>query len=204
MQFKNINWLGLVSGLLLLAVIPLSLYAPWWQLRIGDFGYANLSPLNSSFSLLDITFMIPFLTAINVSCLLLLSLSAVFMIAYSVNPNKEYSKPLLYWSYKNPLAILIVFLVALVALSQIAPFIVHQYAQIAFTLPIMGTSIIQAPSELLGGLSGVQINIAISGAFQWTFYLAIVASVLCTATRILYSKAPFIVKPAADATVTSS
>ena len=204
MQLKNVNWIGLISGTLLIAVILLSLYNPWWQLRIGDFGYANFSLLNTNFSFLGVTFLIPLLTAINVSCLLLLSISAVLMIAYSVNPTKEYSKQLLFWSYKNPLAILITFIGGIVALSQLVPFIANQYAQIDFTLPIIGTSVIQVPSELLGELSGVQIGIAVSGAFQWTFFLAIVAAVLCIATRIFYDKTSFMAKPVANATGTSS
>ena len=188
MQLKNINWIGLVNGILLIAVILLSLYNPWWQLRIGDFGYANFSPLNTAFSFLGITFLIPLLTAINISCLLLLSISAALMITYSVNPTKQYSKQLLCWSYKKPLAILITFIVAIVALSLLTSFIANKYAQIDFTLPIMGTSVIQVPSEMLCELSGFQISIAVSGAFQWTFFLAIAASILCIVARIFHDK----------------
>ena len=204
MQLKNVNWIGLVSGILLIAVILLSLYNPWWQLRIGDFGYANFSLLNTDFSFLGITFFIPLLTAINVSCLLLLSISAALMIVYSVNQTKKYSKQLLCWSYKKPPAILITFIGLIVALSLLVSFIANQYAQVNFTIPIMGTSVIQVPSELLGELSGVQISIAVSGAFQWTFYLAITAAVLCIATRIFYDKASFMAKPVANVTGNSS
>jgi len=204
MQVKNVNWIGLASGILLIAVILLSLYNPWWQLRIGDFVYANFSPLSTNFSFLGITFLIPLLTAINISCLLLLSISAAVMIAYSVNPTKPYSKQLLCWSYKKPLTILITFIAAIVALSQLASYLANQYAHIGLQLPIIGTSVIQVPSELLGELSGVQIGVAVSGGFQWTFYLAIAATGLCIATRILYSKASFTSEPAANITATSS
>ena len=195
MQLKNVQWIGLGSGILLIAVIPLSLYTPWWQLRIGDFGYANFSLLHTNFNLLGITFLIPLLAAINISCLLLLSISAALMIAFSINPTREYSKQFFYWSYKKPLVILIIFIGGIVALSQLVSFVANQYAQIDLTLPIIGTSVIQVPSELLGELSGVQIDIAVSGAFQWTFYLAIATAVLCIATRFFYSKASFMAKP---------
>ena len=198
MQLKNVNWIGLASGILLIAVILLSIYNPWWQLRIGDFGYANFSLLNTNFSFLGITFLVPLLTAINISGLLLMSISAALMIAYSVNATKKYSKQLLCWSYKKPLAILITFIGVIVALSLLVPFIVNQYAQIDFTLPIMGTSVIQVPSELLGELSGVQISIAVSGAFQLTFYLAIAAAVFCIASRIFHDKAFFMANPVAS------
>jgi hypothetical protein len=200
MQLKNIDWIGLTSGTLLVAVVLLSLFNPWWQLRIGDFMVANFSPLNTDFSFSGITFLVPLLTAINVSCLLLLSISAALMIAYSVNPTKKYSRQLLFWSYKNPLAIVITFMVVIVALSLLTSFIANQYAHINFTLPIMGTSVIQIPSELLGGLSGAQIGIAVSGAFQWTFYLAIAAAVLCTATRLRARLAPEIPETTISAT----
>jgi hypothetical protein len=62
---RNVNWIGLVSGTMLIAVILLSLYNPWWQLRIGDFAYANFSPLSTNFSFLGITFLIPLLMALN-------------------------------------------------------------------------------------------------------------------------------------------
>jgi hypothetical protein len=200
MQLKNVNWVGLLSGVLLVAIIPLSLYTPWWQLRIGDFGYANFSLLNTNFNFLGITFLIPLLTAINISCLLLLSISAALMIAFSVNPTREYSKQLFFWSYKKPLVILIIFIGGIVALSQLVSLVANQYAQIDLTLPIIGTSVIQVPSELLGELSGVQIDITVSGAFQWTFYLAIATAVLCIITRIFYNKASFIAKPVTNKT----
>lgn len=204
MQVKNVNWIGLASGILLIAVILLSLYNPWWQLRIGDFVYANFSPLSTNFSFLGITFLLPLLTAINISCLLLLSISAALMIAYSVNPTKPYSKQLLCWSYKKPLTILITFIAAIVALSQLVSYLANQYAHIDLQLPIIGTSVIQVPSELLGELSGVQIGVAVSGGFQWTFYLAIAATGLCIATRILYSKASLVAKPVVNVTATSN
>ena len=200
MQLKNINWMGLLSGIFLIAVIPLSLYNPWWQLRIGDFGYANFSLLNTNFNFLGITFLIPLLSAINISCLLLLSISAALMIISSIDPTKEYSKQLLFWSYKNPLIILITFIGGIVALSMLVSYFANQYAQIDLTLPIIGTSIIQVPSELLGELSGVNIAITVSGAFQWTFYLAFASAVLCIVARIFYGTASFVSKPATNTT----
>lgn len=194
MEHKNVDWIGLTSGILLVVVVLLSFYNPWWQLKIGDFLVANFSPLNTYFSFLGITFLVPLLTAINISCLLLLSISAALMIVYSVNPTKKYSRQLLSWSYKSPLIMPITFVVVIVAFSMLSSFIANQYAHINFTLPIMGTSVIQVPSELLGGLSGVQIGVDVSGAFQWTFFLAIAAAVLCTATRVHARRTPKIVE----------
>ncbi|MFH0748847.1 MAG: hypothetical protein V1915_02860 [Candidatus Bathyarchaeota archaeon] len=187
-QHQNVHWVGLASGILLIAVILLSLNNPWWQLRIGDLGYANISPLHTDFSLLGMTFLSPILTAVNISCLLVLSISAALMIVYSVNPTKTYAKQLLCWSYKKPLSILITFVVGIVGLSVLASYIASNYAHIDLTLPILGTSRVQVPSELFGGLSGFQISVAVSGGFHWTFYLAIAATVLCVVSRLLHGK----------------
>jgi len=203
MELKKVNWIGLVSGIMLIAVILFSLYSPWWQLKIGDVGYANFSLSKTDFSFLGMTFLIPVLTAINVSCLLLLSISATLMLVYSVNPTKKYSKQLLCWSYTKPPAILITFIVAIVVFIRLASVLAQQYAQIHFTLPIMGTAMIQIPSELLGEFSGVQISVAVSGAFQWTFYLAIVAAVMCIVTRLFYEKGSSTPNPVVDAIETN-
>ena len=80
------------------------------------------------------------------------------------------------------------FIVGIGAFSLLAPFIAKKYVQIDFTLPIMGTSIVHIPSELLGGSSGIQVSIALSGAFQWTFYLAIATAVLGIVARIFHDK----------------
>ncbi len=109
-------------------------------------------------------------------------------MAYAVNPTKSYSTQLLYWSYQKPLAILIMFIFGIVSLSLFTPFIAKQYGQIDVTVPIMGTSVIQVPSELLGDFQGAQISIMVSGAFQWSFYLAISAAALCQATKVLHDR----------------
>ena len=36
MQFKQVNWFALVGGILVLVVLSVSIYFPWWQLIIGD------------------------------------------------------------------------------------------------------------------------------------------------------------------------
>ncbi len=188
MDRKNISWIGLASGALLVVVTVLSLFNPWWQLRIGDFVYANFSPMSTGFNFLGISFLVPLLTAINISSLLLMSISAGLMIVYSINPGKEYSKHLLCWSYKKPLITLIAFVAGIVALSLGVSYIAGQYAHLNFTLPIVGSTIIQVPSEMLGQLSGVQIGMTVSAGFHWTFYLAIVATAVCIVTRYYHGK----------------
>ena len=186
-QFKKVNWIGLASGILLIAVTCLSIFYPWWQLKISDFVYANISPFNTNFSILGTIFLIPLLFAINISSLLILTISSILMIIYSINPTKSYSKQLLCWSYKKPLYIVISFIVVLVVITLLVQYIASQYANVSINIPLMGTSVIQIPSEILGG-SGVEIGIAVSGSFQLPFWLAIVATALCIAARLYHGR----------------
>ena len=188
MDKKKVNWVGLASSTLLVAVIVLSLFNPWWQLKIGDFVYANFSPLNNGFNFLGITFLVPLLTAVNISSLLLLSISTVLMIIYSANPTKVYSKQLLCWSYKQPLFTMMAFVAAIVALTLGVSYLAAQYVHIDFSLPIMGSTIIQLPSEMLGQVNGVEIGMTVTTGFHWTFYLAIAATTLCVVTRYYHGR----------------
>lgn len=204
MQQKTVHPIGLISGLFLIIAILLSFHTPWWQLRVGDLGSVDFSLLTTNMILFGQTFTIPLLMAINISGFLLLSISAIVMMLYSVNPTKDYAKSLLSWSYKQPIIILIGFVGGIVALTQILPILVEPFIPTDMALPIIGTSIIQVPSEILGGGSGVQIGIALTAGFQWTFYLTLAAMVMCIATRILYSRAGFMVQPLAAVVDTPS
>lgn len=70
-KLKNVNWFGLAGGILLTAVIYFSFSNPWWLFQVGDFVSANVTPFNTNFSLLGMSFMIPLLTAVNISSLLM-------------------------------------------------------------------------------------------------------------------------------------
>lgn len=185
---KNINWFGLASGILLVVVIYLSFYNPWWLFKVGDFVYANVTPFNTNFNIFGTLFLIPLLTAINISSLVLLSVSAIVMIVYSVIPTKSYSKQLLCFAYKKPLYSIISFVVVLVVISFIVPMLISSFVPIDnlnISIPLMGTSAIQVPTQMLG-LEGVQIAIVVSGAFQWTFWLAVAAAALCIVARVYH------------------
>jgi hypothetical protein len=204
MQQQTVYRIGLVSGVFLIAAILLSFHTPWWQLRIGDLGSANFSLFTTTVNVFGQSFVIPVLMAINISGFLLLTLSAILMITYALKPTKDYAKQLLGLSYKLPIVILVLFIAGIVALTQLLPYMANRFGVIDLTLPIIGTTLIQVPSEMLGELGGVQIGIAVSGAFQWTFYLALAAVGLCVATRILNGRAEPTTQPIATVLSTPS
>ena len=186
---KSINWFAFASGILLAVVLYLSFSYPWWQFRIGDFVIANVTPFNTNFNVLGVSFLIPLLTAINISSLLLLSISTVVMIVYSVIPKKSYSKQLLCFAYKQPLYSVISFVVTLVVLAIAVPMLIGSFTPIqGLSIPLMGSSVIQLPTQMFG-LPGVSIAFLVSGAFQWTFWLAVVACGFCVAARIYHRSA---------------
>lgn len=185
-NLKNVNWFGLAGGILLAVVIYLSFSNPWWLFQVGDFVSANVTPFNTNFNLLGTTFLIPLLTAINISSLLVLAISASIMIVYSVIPTKSYSKQLLCFAYKKPLYTIISFVVTLVVIAIAVPIIISNFApEINLTIPIWGSELIQVPAQMLP-IEGVTIGIMVSGAFQWTFWLAIAAAALCIVARVYH------------------
>ncbi len=188
-KLKYINWFGLASGILLAVVIYLSFYNPWWQFRVGDFALANVTPFNTNFNVLGTSFLIPLLTAINISSLLLLSISTIVMIVYSVIPTRKYSKTLLCFAYKQPIYSIVSFVVVLVVLTILVPILIGSFTPLHnLSIPLMGTSSILVPTQMLG-LEGLQIAVAVSGAFQWTFWLAVAGAALCIVARVYHRSA---------------
>ena len=185
---RRINWFGLAAGIITLIVLAISLFVPWWQLTIGDkLLQVNASPVNTNFGLLDIHFTIPLLWAWNLVTVLIFVASGVVMLFYSIFPTRSYSKELLGFSYKKPLYILISFFVGLIVLIAIA-------GVIGFGVPAVGTSNIALPSQFMP--AGLSISFLVSAGFQFPFYLAIAAAVLCILARLYHKQLLKITEPA--------
>jgi hypothetical protein len=177
-QDRKINWFGLLGGILVLVVVAVSIYYPWWQLVVGEnLLKVNGSPLNTNFNLLDTQFTIPIIWALNVASILAFVSSGIVMAIYAVIPTKPYSKDLLGYAYRKPLYGIVFSIVALV----IAVFAVK--AALGIDIPLAGTSTVVLPASLL---MGIDISVLISTAFLWPFWLAIVAAGLCIAARIYH------------------
>lgn len=177
---SRINWFGLAGGATTLALIAVSIFIPWWQLRVGDsLIAANVSPLYTNFNLAGNSFTIPAILAVNISCILLSLIGAVLILVYSVKPNKSYSKTLLNLSFATPLLFVVIFTVALFALSYI---ILTMYG---FNFPIVGSANVQLPSNANGESS---VSMQLTAEFMLPFYLAVVSSILCIASRIYHKR----------------
>jgi hypothetical protein len=182
------NWFGLAGGVTTLLVIAASMFYPWWQLTVGDdLIKINASPVNTNFGVLDTSFTIPFIWALNSIGLLTLLLSGVAMIIYSVMPTKSFAKPLLDFGYKKPLFTFLFFIIGLVVVTVILQAVLN------FNLPLMGSTTNTLPIPFA---SGVTLTVLLSAGFQWSFWLAVVAAALCIAARLYHRK----VAPAPSAT----
>jgi hypothetical protein len=179
MQLR-INWVGLAGGVTTIVVVAVSLFYPWWQLKVGDgLVTANASPLNTSFNVLGTSFTMPLLWAMNMASMLTFLVSGITMIIYSLLPAKSYSKTLLGFAYKKPLYTLLAFVIFLFASTLLVQVLLH------FTIPLAGSTNSAFPIPLIQGTS---VSVLISTGFQLPFWLAIVAAGLCIAARIYHKR----------------
>ncbi len=177
---SRINWFSLTGGITTLLVIAISMFVPWWQLRVGDsIIAANVSPLYTNFDMIGNSFTLPAIMAVNLSCILLSLIGAVLMLLYTVKPTKPYAKTLLNFSFATPLFFLIIFLVGLIALTFIVQVL------FSFSIPLSGSANIQLPSNTTQGLN---VSVQITAEFLWPFYLAIASSVLCIGARLYHKR----------------
>ncbi len=188
---SKLNWFSLAGGMVTVMLIAVSLFVPWWQLRVGDsLIIANVSPLYTNFDLVGNSFTLPAIMALNISCILLSLIGAILILVYSVRPTKPYAKTLLSFSFATPLIFLVIFVIGLMALT----FIVQMMFNISF--PLAGSANIQLPSN---ATQGADVSVQVTGEFLWPFYLAIASSVLCIGARLYHKR---ILPPDAPASVT--
>jgi hypothetical protein len=185
------NWFGLAGGVTTLLVIAASIFYPWWQLTVGDdLMKINASPVNTNFGVLDTSFTIPFIWALNIVSILTLLASGIAMLIYSLIPRKSYSKHLLGFGYKKPLFTVLFFVIGLVIITVILQ------AVLRINVPLMGSTTSTLPIPFV---SGVTLSFLLTAAFQWSFWLAVVAAALCIAARLYHRK----VAPTPSATTTT-
>jgi hypothetical protein len=180
MNVRDINWLALIAGILVLALIPLSFYSPWWQLIIGEnILTVKSSPVNSNFGFMATTLTVPLLWALNLTVVLFLLAAGVAMIVYSFLAAKPYSKDILDFAYRKPLYMVIYFIAGLTGTILVLR------AAVQIDIPIMGTSTITLPSSLT---NGADISVGASAGFGWAFWLAVAAAAMCIAARIYHRR----------------
>ena len=174
------NWLGLAAGVVTLVMLAVSFYQPWWQLTIGQgLIKINASPVNTNFGLFGTQITIPLIWALNVVMILTFAASGIIMLIYSVMPMKPYSKHLLSFSWKKPLYAIISFIAGLIIILLLV-------GHFGLYLPINGSALVKLPSNLTP--DGTTVSASVTGAFQITFWLAVVAMGLCIGARILHGE----------------
>ena len=196
---RKINWIGLAAGITTLLLVVASLYIPWWQMSVDNITVGNsasplisfentgelqlgasLSPVSTNVNFLDASFTVPLIWAYNMVGLLFLLTCGIVMLIYSVLPDKPYSKHLIGFAYKKPLLMIIFFAVPLIAFPLILQ------AILKISVPLNGTTTLALPMGFLG--ADMSVSATVTTGFLWTFWLAIIAAVLCLAARIYYKR----------------
>ena len=163
-----------------MVLLSVSFYFPWWQLIIGDnLLKVNVSPVNTNFGLLGTMFSIPFIWALNLASALTFLTSGIIMVIYGFFPMKSYSKDLLSFGYRKPLYAVVICVVGLLVITFATQ------AALGINIPLNGTGHIVLPSSLT---MGINVGVVCLAAFQWPFWLAIVAAGLCIASRVYHRK----------------
>jgi hypothetical protein len=179
------NWFALAGGFTTIFMIAVSLFSPWWYLTIGDeLMTVNASPVNMDMNFLNTSFTIPFIFALNIVSILSLLASAIAMLIYSLIPRKSYSMHILGFGYKKPLYAVLFFIIGLVATTMICQ------AVLRLNIPLMGstTSTLTTSTLPIPFVSNITITLLLSAEFQWSFWLAVVAAILCIAARLYHGK----------------
>jgi hypothetical protein len=180
MKTKQINLFALIGGILILLILPISIYFSWWQLTIGkNLLSINVSPVNTNISLFGTPFSAPLILAMNLTGILTFLASGIIMLIYALIPTRSYSKDLLNFAYRKPLYAVILYLVGLLVMTFGTQTFLGQ------GIPITGSTNLALPSDMT---MGANISVLVTSAFQWPFYLAIVAAGLSVTARVYHIK----------------
>lgn len=180
MTVKKLNWFALVGGILLLVLIPISIYVSWWKLSVGDdLLTVNASPVNTSFNVLGTQLSSGVIWAVNITSILVFLSCGIIMLIYSIIPTKPYAKDLLGYAYRKPLYMVILYLAGLIVTMYATQ------AALGIGVPLAGSSTITLPASLTMGAS---ISVMVSSTFQWPFWLAIATAALSIMARIYHPK----------------
>jgi hypothetical protein len=175
MEFKKINWVGLVCAIAGATLLALSLLyaAPWWQVEIGDrVGQVQLSPLDYRANLVGAPIEIPLVWFLNLGSKLTILAFTIAMLIYSVSTQRPSSKKLLGFAYKKPIYMLVLFTGMLVA----SVFLVGNV--LGAQIPLTGTTTLSLSA------GGATANLPVSTSFTWVFWLAVATTVLAVASRV--------------------
>ena len=181
-MMQKINFIALAAGISTLLLIVLSLFVPWWQftaLKPANV-QVNFSPVNLNLTVAGSSVAIPLVIALNISCLLILLAGGLILLIYAVKPTQPYSKRLLGFGYKQPLIVLVVFVIEIMTIP------IMMQAIGGLNLPINGAATVMVPQKFSSNSSNTILSV--SAGFEWPFYFAIIVGGLNIAARIYHRK----------------
>ncbi len=177
---NKINWLGIAGGALILLLIAISLFIPWWQLQVGDnLIKAYVSPLYTNFDFIGNTFTIPLLLALNITSIILLAAGGITILIYAVKPTSPNAKQLLGFGYKKPLYAVITFTITLIIITLVVK------SSWGIDIPLIGQTTTTLPANLT---QNTTISVLLQAGFQWPYLIAITAAALCIAAKLYHKK----------------
>jgi len=191
LHLKKVNWFALVGGALTLVLAVSSLFVPWWQITIGQtLAKIGISPVNLSTNIVGYSVAIPVIAAIGWMFMIMLVSAGIVLVFYSIFPTKPYSKRLLGFAYKKPLATVIAFTVLMLVITNVGTIFGAMISSSSMSgadlnIPWSGTKTLELPSSMAQGMLG---GITVTAAVEWTFWLAVTAAALCLAARLYHRK----------------
>jgi len=187
-----VNWFGIAGGTMVLLVVAISLFTPWWQLIAGEnLVRANVSPIYTNFDFMGLAFTIPLLLALNISTMILMIAGGIAVLIYSLRPSASYSEQLLSFGYKKPLYSLVLFTIGLFAMTLIVGYV------LGISIPLIGSTRVVLPTEFT---QGTTVSVPIAAGFGLPYLLTIASSTLCIAARLFHRKIALIQKTSTDKT----
>jgi len=134
-----INWFGLVTGVLVLA---LPFLGPWWVGTAGTGAMeVALSPFDVNVSLMGLSIQSPMVSLFLLAAKIAFVIAGIFMILSSLFPKQWWSKRLFEFGVMKPFSSTIFFIVPLVIIALLA-----------------NTLLPSLLSSMLGGTTGLQID----------------------------------------------
>ena len=193
MKLEQLNWFALFGGILILLLLPISIYFSWWHLIAGkNLLTVNVSPVNTNINLLGTQFSPPLIWAMNLTGILTFLASGIIMLIYALIPAKPYSIDLLGFGYRKPFYAVVLYLVGLLVMTFATRALLGQ------GIPITGSANLTLPSKMT---MNADISVLVTSAFQWPFYLGIVAAGLCITARVYHTKLAKVANKASRETI---
>jgi len=192
------NWFALATGALMLVTVASSLHSPWWRAEIGSgLITVNADPFYTSFKVFGVSYVIPIIFVLNVGLTALFVASGIALVVYTIEQEKGYSKHLLSFGWRRPLYVVVGFVAVLVLSLHVIPLVVNTIARAVEVstpmVPLMGSSIIRLPSNVLN--IPAQVSITVTTTFTHSFFLGVATVALAITTRACHRRMSSANKP---------